>query len=43
MGLYSTTRTVDVTTAQLAEMVRAQKKRSNCLLLDIYVIDKKCT
>jgi len=26
MGLYSTTRTVDVTTAQIAEMVRAQKK-----------------
>ena len=26
MGLYSDTRTVDVTTAQIAEMVRAQKK-----------------
>lgn len=26
MGLYSDTRTVEVTTAQIAEMVRAQKK-----------------
>ncbi|MFJ5767787.1 hypothetical protein ACIP9C_20795 [Lysinibacillus sp. NPDC093210] len=26
MGLYSDTRTIDVTTAQIAEMVRAQKK-----------------